>query len=119
MVISNKKLAEFANVPMGTIVTDEEGKAIIAAFNAKRAEEDEERYRNALATANRFAYIVTDTWTHGGISLRRGEVVFFKHGCDGDGMVMVTRSKAKTAQGLIWTCTPEEAHAHAAKAASL
>ena len=112
MIVNNKKLAQFAGIAEGTILSDDEFEAVLVAFNAKRAEEDEERFQDALATAPNNAHVVTDTWTHGGICLRRGEVVYLKRDCDGLGSVMVTRSNAKTAQGFIWTCSLEEAEAH-------
>ena len=117
-VINNKKLAQFAGIAEGTILSNEEFETILAAFNAELVKKDEERFQNALSIAPNYAYVVIDTWTHGGRCLRRGEIVYIKRDCDANGSAMITRSKNKTAQGFIWTCTPEEAEAHCSTVAS-
>lgn len=72
--------------------------------------EDTKRFNRNILDNRRGARLVTKTWSRGGRSLRRGDVVFIKRINPNlaDFMVSFTRS----AQGFCWTCTIEEIEEH-------
>ncbi len=114
--IQNIEMAEMFDLPVGHICSAEEEAAIKPVWSKHLADTDNARFAVAVETANDHAYIVTDTWQRNGKRLRRGEVVYVKGNADAMGSVMVTRSKSKSAQGFVWTCSMDEVHRHAAKA---
>ena len=109
MILTNPKLAKFAGKPLGTIIPAEEGRDLIRAFQKSAANT---RFAEAVKTAPDFSRIVTKTWERNGQALRRGDVVYVKTRADGLGAAMVTRSKSRTAQGMVWTCGVDEVREH-------
>ena len=119
MIIQDKKLAEFAGRSVGTILSKEEGIALLDAYHQHVAAVDNGRFNDAVKTASKWSRIVTKTWSRDGRTLRRGDVIFVKKGCDGFGACMVTRSESRTAQGTVWTCGWDEVREHSTLAISL
>lgn len=118
MKVTDKKLAAFANLPVGTWLSTEEGKDLLHRYHAHVDELEQARFDGAAKTAPNFSRIVTKTWSRNGKSLHRGEVVYVKKGCDASGSCMVTRSKSRSAQGFIWTCGWNEIEEHSVLAIS-
>lgn len=118
MKVTDKKLAAFANLPVGTWLSTEEGKDLLHRYHAHVDELEQARFDGAAKTAPNFSRIVTKTWSRNGKSLHRGEVVYVKKDCDASGSCMVTRSKSRSAQGFIWTCSWDEIEEHSVLAIS-
>ena len=118
MKITDKKLAVFANLPVGTWLGAEESKDLLYRYRAHIDELEQARFDEATKTAPNFSRIVTKTWSRNGMSLRRGEVVYVKKDCDATGACMVTRSKSRSAQGFVWTCGWNEVEEHSVLAIS-
>jgi hypothetical protein len=112
MILTNPKLAKFAGKPLGTILSDDEGVALMRAYRQHGKAVANARFAEAAKTAPDFSRIVTKTWERGGLSLHRGDVVYVKTRADGLGAAMVTRSKSRTAQGMVWTCGMDEVREH-------
>lgn len=112
MILTNPKLAKFAGKPLGTIVSDEDGRDLIRAFRAFQKSAANAKFAEAVKTAPDFSRIVTKTWERNGQALHRGDVVYVKTRADGLGAAMVTRSKSRTAQGMVWTCGMDEVREH-------
>lgn len=119
MIIQNKKLAEFAGRPVGTILSAKEGENLLSAYHKHVEELDQARFAEAVKSAPNFARVITKTWSRDGRTLRRGDFVFVKKNCDGLGACMVTRSKSRTAQGIVWTCGWDEVAEHSTLAIAL
>lgn len=106
--ITDKKFAEFAAKPVGSIVFDEEFDRLQAAYHAAIEDADEARYR--LAKEGRGGRVVTDTWQHGGMSFRRGEIVYVTAVGNSHGHWLVQRGKSR--QTRVFTATWPEIAAH-------
>lgn len=112
MILNNAKLSKFAGMPLGTILSAEEAKALFEAYHQHGKAVADAKFAEAVKTAPDFSRIVTRTWERGGQSLHRGDVIYVKTRADGLGAAMVTRSKSRTAQGMVWTCGMDEVREH-------
>ncbi len=118
MIVTNAKFAEFAGKPLGTILSDEESAVLWEAYRQHGEAVANARFAEAVKTAPDWSRIVTKTWNRGGQSLHRGDVVYVKINADGLGAAMVTRSKSRTAKGMVWTCGMDEVREHTTMAQS-
>lgn len=117
-IITDKRLAKVCGTVCGAIVTDGQYAGMLArlaAHEAARAAGDEANFARAVESAPSYAYIVTSPWN----GLRRGQVVYVKMDCDGSRRSMVTTSRSKSAQGMLFTCAHEAVAAHAVQAGVL
>ena len=110
--IQNTEMARMFNLPVGLVLSKKQEAVIRPTWHAYLTAKDDQRFNQALATADKFARIVTKTWSNGGKTLRRGEVVYINPKADGLNHAMVTRSKSRTGVGFIWTCGMDEVRAH-------
>jgi hypothetical protein len=112
MILNNAKLAKFAGKPLGTILSEDEGVALMRAYRQHGKAVANARFAEAVKAAPNFSRIVTKTWERNGRSLHRGDVVYVKPHADGLDAAMVTRSKSRTAKGMVWTCGMDEVREH-------
>lgn len=115
-IIHNRKLADFANVAVGKIVSDAEYAQLLAAFNAERDAADEARYQAALLDAKPYESIVERTWSRNGMSLRRGTIVRFRRLVLGDVAVYHREPGKQGSKHGIWSCGLEELREHCSSA---
>lgn len=109
--IDSEKKSKVLGLPLNYNFNSTDDRVAAARKYAKyRKNEDNKRFNRNILDNRIGARIVTKTWSRGGRSLRRGDVVFIKRINPNlaDFMVSFTRS----AQGFCWTCTIEEIEEH-------
>lgn len=76
MIVTNKKLAEYAGWTLGQIVADVEFEKINAQYNAENAEKQERAYKAAIEAPENGKWVVAKNYTVNGRTLVRGTVIY-------------------------------------------
>ena len=109
-----RKMDEFLGRDRNAIMTQELADATYPEWRKVIAAEDDRRFADALKSAPCGSYVVKDTWSHGGRTLRKGMAVYTYDTRDIYGHIMVCTRKSR--QAMAWTCDKEEFEEHTVRA---
>lgn len=109
-----RKMNEFLGRDRNAIMTQELADATYPEWRKAIAAEDDQRFADALKSAPCGSYVVKDTWSHGGRTLRKGMVVYTYDTRNIYGHIMVCTRKSR--QAMAWTCDKEEFKEHTVRA---
>lgn len=104
------KMNEFLGRDRNAFMTQELADATYPEWRKAIEAEDEQRYADALETAPHGSYVVKDTWSRDGKTLRKGTVVYIYDTRNIYGHIMICTSKSR--QAMVWTCGKEELSKH-------
>lgn len=105
-----RKMNEFLGRDRNATMTQELADATYPEWRKAVAAEENRRFADALKSAPCGSYVVKDTWSHGGRTLRKGTVVYAYGTRDIFGHIMVRIRKSS--QAMPWTCGIEEFEEH-------
>lgn len=107
------KMNEFLGRDRNTFMTQELADATYTEWRKSVESEDEQRYADALKSAPHGSYVVKDTWSRNGGTLRKGTVVFIYDTRNIFGEIMICTRKSR--QTMVLTCGKEELKEHTVK----
>lgn len=104
------KMNEFLGRDRNAFMTQGLADATYPEWREAIAAEDDQRFTDAIACAPHGSYVVKDTWSRGGRTLRKGTVVYTYDTRNIFGEIMVCTSKSR--QTMAWTCGKRELGEH-------
>lgn len=109
-----RKMNEFLGRDRNAFMTQELADATYPEWRKAIAAEDDQRFTDAIKSAPHGSYIVKDTWSRDGKTLRKGTVVYIYDTRDIYWHIMVCTRKSR--QAMAWTCDKEELKEHTVRA---